>query len=101
VDVISQGREPKRDGRLPLSRRWRIVAGCAVVLVAAVALTAAGLWLRQDTKAANAVSTLTPPPAMPGAAGGTVTKPAFAAVVCSPSTGACSMRITAVRLSKP
>jgi hypothetical protein len=46
VDVISQGRDPKRDFRLPLSRRWRIVAGCAAVLVVAVALTVTGLRLQ-------------------------------------------------------
>jgi hypothetical protein len=31
---VSQGREPKRDFRRPLSKRWRIVARCAAVLVA-------------------------------------------------------------------
>jgi len=38
----------------PLPKRWRVVARCAVVLIAAAVLIAAGLWLRHDTKAANA-----------------------------------------------
>jgi hypothetical protein len=46
VDIISQGRDPKRDFRRPWSKRWRIVAGCAAVLVVAVAVTVIGLRSR-------------------------------------------------------
>jgi hypothetical protein len=54
VDVISQGRDPERGFRLPLSRRWRIVAGSAVVLVAAVALTVTGLRLTRGAGTSGA-----------------------------------------------
>ena len=94
VDVISQGREPRGSFLPPLPKRWRIAAGCAVALVVVVALTAGGLWLRHDTQVANAAATRTPPPGAPGADGVSIRKPFFASVVCAPSTGACSMRIT-------
>jgi hypothetical protein len=64
VDVISQGRDPKRNFRLPLSRRWRIVAGCAAVLVAAVALTVTGLRLGHGAGTSGASGA-------PGVTGGT------------------------------
>jgi hypothetical protein len=57
VDVISQGRDPKRDFRLPLSRRWRIAAGCAAVLVVAVALTVTGLRLTRGAGTSGAPGT--------------------------------------------
>jgi hypothetical protein len=65
VDVISQGRDPTRGFRLPLSRRWRIVAGCAVVLVAAVALTVTGLRHGAGTSGAPGTSGVTGGVAVP------------------------------------
>jgi len=82
VDVISQGREPKRDFRLPRlrlppSKRWRIAAGCGAALALAAALTVTGLRLGHDA-----------------GTGRTGVAPAF--VICSPSTQTCSVRITIV-----
>lgn len=96
MDVISQGREPKRDFRLPRfplppPKRWRIVAGCAAVLALAAALTVTGLRLRHDAGAASAAGAA---PGSTAGAGRTGVVPTF--VICSPSTQACSVRITII-----
>jgi len=98
VDVISQGREPKRDFRLPRmplprSKRWRVVAGCAAVLALAAALTATGLRLRHDAGAPSSAAAA-PAPGSAAGAGRTGVVPTF--TICSPSTQTCSVRITVV-----
>jgi hypothetical protein len=102
VDVISQGREPKRDFRLPLSRRWRAVAGCAVVLAVAAVLMVTSLRLRHDGRAASAAAASPTAPA-PVQLTRTRSQPDF--VVCSPSRAVCSYRLiivngTAYRLTQ-
>ena len=99
MDVISQGRDPKRDFRLPLSRRWRIVAGCAAVLVVAVALTVTGLRLTRGagTSGASSVTggTAAPapqPPALP--LGQLPAGPAF--MVCAKSADGCTNKLIIV-----
>jgi hypothetical protein len=93
LDVISQGREPKRDFRpsLSLPGRWRIAAGVAAVLVIAAVLAVVALRPRHVT--------LRPGAGVPGSAE-LIPAPApgnsrsFA--VCVPSTGACSIRVIVV-----
>jgi len=96
VDVISQGREPERDYRpprlpVPRSKRWRILTGCAAAAILATALTVTGIGLGHDTGTGGAS---TAAPGSPAATGSPGAAPAF--VICSPSTGACSVRITIV-----
>jgi hypothetical protein len=98
-DVIGQGREPERE-RPPLPRRWR-AAGWALAAVAALGVGVA--WIHHGTGAPGAPgATRASGAAAPTAAGGSVwvmpadvlpvpqAQPAI--VICSPSTGACSMR---------
>jgi hypothetical protein len=96
VDVISQGREPERDFRLPQARRWR--GAGAVLAVVAAGLAVTGLGMRHGAGLADA-----PPPAASAAPQVfTPLVPGYelplpqshpATVVCSPSSGSCSMRI--------
>jgi hypothetical protein len=102
VDVISQGRDPKRDFRLPLSRRWRIVAGCAAVLVVAVALTVTGLRLghgagTSGTSGASGVTggTAVPAQQLPALPVGQLPAgPAF--MVCAKSAHGCTNKLIIV-----
>lgn len=99
MDVISQGRDPKRGFRLPLSRRWRIVAGCAAVLVVAVALTVTGLRLSHGAGAPGAASvtggTAVPAQQMPALPLGQLPAgPAF--MVCAKSAHGCTNKLIIV-----
>jgi hypothetical protein len=99
VDVISQGRDPKRDFRLPLSRRWRIAAGCAAVLAVAVALTVTGLRLSRGagTSGASGVTGGTAVPArqMPALPQGQMPAgPVF--MVCAKSADGCTNKLIIV-----
>jgi hypothetical protein len=102
VDVISQGRDPKRDVRRPLSRRWRIVAGCAAVLVVAVALTVTGLRLSHGAGAPGAPGaasvtggTAVPARQMPALPLGEMPAgPAF--MVCAKSAQGCTNKLIIV-----
>jgi len=102
VDVISQGRDPKRDFRLPLSRRWRIVAGCAAVLVVAVVLTVTGLRLGHGagTSGASGASSVTGGTAAPAQQlpvlplGQTPAGPGF--MVCAKSAHGCTNKLIIV-----
>jgi hypothetical protein len=102
VDVISQGRDPKRNFRLPLSRRWRIVAGCAAVLVVAVALTVTGLRLGPGagTSGASGASSVTGGTAVPAQRmpvlplGQLPAGPAF--MVCAKSVHGCTNKLIIV-----
>jgi len=97
VDVISQGRDPKRDFRLPLSRRWRIVAGCAAVLVAAVTLTVIGLRTSHDagTTGAPGTAAVAPPP-LPRLLPQAQIARMPTLVVCSPSPHQCTNKFIIV-----
>ena len=102
MDVISQGRDPKRDFRLPLSRRWRIVAGCAAVLVVAVALTVTGLRLSRGagTSGTSGASSVTGGTAVPAQQlptlklGQQPAGPAF--MVCAKSAHGCANKLIIV-----
>jgi hypothetical protein len=99
VDVISQGRDPKRDFRLPLSRRWRIVAGCAAVLVAAVTLTVIGLRTSHGagttgTTGAPGAAAVPPLPAPAPLTEVTYARAPF--VFCEPSMRKCVNRIIVI-----
>lgn len=112
LDVISQGRDPKRNFRLPPSRRWRVALAVAAVLGVAAVLAATGVSLRHGTRspdAAAASATPVPPASVPtatmvalpfGGGNSMVEIPAPAGnqsfVVCSPSTEARSTRIIIV-----
>jgi hypothetical protein len=97
VDVISQGRDPKRDFRLPLSRRWRIVAGCAAALVAAVTLTVIGLRTSHDTGTTGApgAAAVAPPP-LPRLLPQAQIARMPTLVVCSPSPHQCTNKFIIV-----
>ena len=97
MDVISQGRDPKRDFRLPLSRRWRIVAGCAAVLVAAVTLTVIGLRTSHDagTTGAPGTAAVAPPP-LPRLLPQAQIARMPTLVVCSPSPHQCTNKFIIV-----
>jgi hypothetical protein len=102
MDVIGQGREPERDSRPPLPRHWR-VAGWALAVAAVVAVI--GLGLRHGTGSPDpAASAPTAPATWAVTQGGSmvaaVQVPSPVAiggepviVNCSPSTGACSVRL--------
>ncbi len=94
MDVISQGREPRRDPRrsLSLSKRWRIGIGVALVVVVAV-LGVAGLRLRHaaGTPGATVAPETIPTSRVLNEAPAPVGNQAF--FVCDPSTGQCSVRI--------
>jgi hypothetical protein len=98
VDVIGQGREPERDYR-PLSGRWR-VAGWALAIAAGVAVL--GFGLRHGAGSAGsglATATAPPPVSAPLVPGYELPLPQRhpAVVVCSPSSGSCSMRVIFTR----
>jgi hypothetical protein len=97
VDIISQGRDPKRNFRLPLSRRWRIVAGCATVLVVAVALTVIGLRTSHDagTPGAPGAAAVSPPPLPPLLPQAQVANMP-SVVVCSPSPHQCTNKLIVI-----
>jgi hypothetical protein len=98
VDVISQGRDPRRNFRLPLSRRWRIVAGCAAVLVVAVALTVTGLRLGRGAGTSGAAGvtggTAVPEHPVPVPQGQLPAGPAF--MVCAKSADGCTNKLIIV-----
>ena len=109
-DVIGQGSGPEREPRPPLPRRWRI-AGWALVAVAAGA-GVIGLGLRPGagpprSAAASPTAPHTWAVAQGGIAGATVAgvqAPVMAfsvsaggpGMICSPSTGTCSIRVQVV-----
>jgi hypothetical protein len=103
-DVIGQGREPEADPRPPLPRRWR-VAGWALAAVAGLAVVGVGLRHGSASPGAppGSAGSTTPPAAVAGggAPASVSLVPAAvlplpqshaAFVMCSPSTGVCSMR---------
>lgn len=103
-DVIGQGREPERDVPPGLSRRRRVVARTLVGVVAAAAVTGIGLQhVHHDPGAADSsASSATAGTGAAAGRAGTSLLPAAvlpvpqahpAAVICAPSTGACSMRL--------
>ncbi len=109
MDVIGQGREPERDPR-PLARRWR-VAGWGLAVVAVLGVI--GLGLRHGGGSPGSAASATAAPATWAVAHGGIAELAVAAVqgpvmalavsaggpgmICSPSTGACSVRVQAVQ----
>ena len=105
-DVIGQGREPERDHRPRFPRHWRIAGWAMVALAAGVAVL--GLSREHGAPAGPSRAAATAPAtwaiAQGGILGATVTGVqgpvmAFAAaaggpgMVCSPSTGACSVHV--------
>jgi hypothetical protein len=106
-DVIGQGHEPERDRRAPLPRHWRIAGWAMAGVVAGLAV----LGLSRGHGSAPTGSSSTPaaaPATWAVAQGGVVAVAvsggqgpviAFAAaaggpgMVCSPSTGACSVHV--------
>jgi hypothetical protein len=107
-DVIGQGRGPERDPRPPLPRHWRVAAWAMAGVVAGLAVF--GLSRQHGagspgSSRASASAPATWPAAQGGIAGvmftGVQGPIAFAAsaggpgMVCSPSTGACSVRVQA------
>ncbi|HXC85265.1 MAG TPA: hypothetical protein VNV62_25770 [Trebonia sp.] len=114
-DVIGHGREPERDPRPPLPRHWRIAGWAMVGLVAVLAV----FGLSRGYGAGSPGSSKEPasaPATWAVAQGGiigvmftSVQQPviAFAAaaggpgMVCSPSTGACSVRVQGEQRAAP
>lgn len=101
-DVISQGRgrEPERDYRPRQARRWR--GAGAVLAVVAAGLAVTGLGMRHGTGSpggALATATAAPHPFVPLVPGWELPLPQRhpATVVCSPSSGSCSMRMVLLR----
>jgi hypothetical protein len=106
-DVIGQGHEPERDRRPPSPRHWRIAGWAMVGLAAAVAVLGlsrehGGASTGSSGKQATAPATWAiAQGGIVGAAVNGVQGPviAFAAaaggpgMVCSPSTGACSVHV--------
>jgi hypothetical protein len=108
MDVIGQGREPERDPR-PLARRWR-VAGWGLAAVAVLGVI--GLGLRHGAGSPGSAPSATAAPATSAAGQGGFAESAVTAVqgpvlafaqtaggpgmICSPSTGACSIRVRIV-----
>jgi hypothetical protein len=105
-DVIGQGREPERDPRPRLPRHWRIASWAMVGLAAGLAVL--GLSREHGAPTGSSRAQATAPATWAVAQGGFlgatmagVQGPvmAFAAaaggpgMVCSPSTGACSVRV--------
>ena len=101
MDVISQGREPRRDPRrsLSLSKRWRVGIGVAAAVAAVLAM--ACVSLRHGTGAPGGAAA----PSSPGAPGAraVVTDPlgTHNFFVCAPSTGLCFKRIDVISLTIP
>jgi len=96
VDVISQGRGPERDYRLPQARRWR--GAGAVLAVVAAGLAVTGLGLRHGAGLADTPAptvSAAPRVVAPLVPGWKLPLPQShpATVVCSPSSGSCSMRM--------
>jgi len=101
-DVISQGREPDREPRLLLPRRWRIGGGILLAVAAGLAVivlaprhTATGTAPRAAPTPAPSVSVnlTTVPPASGIAFPALQPRNNAVIVVCAPSTGACSVRL--------
>lgn len=95
VDVIGQGREPERGYRPPLSGRWRL-AGWALAVAAGLAVIGVGLLHGAGSPgSALATPTALPPVSAPLVPGYELPLPQRhpATVVCSPSSGACAMRM--------
>jgi len=105
-DVIGHGRGPERDPRPPLPRRWRI-AGWAMVGVV-VGLAVFGLSRERGGGSPSAARESASAPATWAVAQGGIVGVMFTGVqgpmafttsaggpgmVCSPSTGACSVRV--------
>jgi hypothetical protein len=105
LDVIGQGREPERESRLPLSRRWRVVAGAVAMLAVGAVLAVTGVGHRHGTGAPTGTGA-TPGAGVAGAmlVTGTASAPpktptqvfipggTRVLVVCSPATGSCLRR---------
>jgi hypothetical protein len=101
-DVIGQGREPDRDPRLPLPRHWRIGGGILLAVAAGLAV----IVLAPRHPATGTAPAVTPTPSSSAQIEVRVLPPSGIAfptlplprnnaviVVCSPSTGACSVRL--------
>jgi hypothetical protein len=112
-DVIGHGRGPERDPRPPLPRHWRIAGWAMVGVVAGLAVF--GLS-REHGAGSPGRSPAAAPATWAAAQGGVigamytgVQQPviAFAAsaggpgMVCSPSTGACSIRVLGEQAAAP
>ncbi len=120
LDVIGSGREPERDPRPPLPRRWRLAALALAVVAAGLAVTGVELHhaagSRGPAPPAGASPASVAPPAVPAPAPVAVPVPVQALVplpplpsplsgpslahaqgvltiACAPSTGACSVRL--------
>ena len=102
MDVISQGREPRRDPRRSLSpsKRWRIGIGVATAVAAVLAV--ACVSLRHGTGAPGGTAVLSAP-AAPARVSAGVTDPlgTHNFFVCAPSTAHCYARINVISLTIP
>jgi hypothetical protein len=96
VDVISQGSEPERDYRLPQARRRRGAGAVLAVVAAGLAVTVLGMRhgagladspLPAASAAPRVLAPLVPGYMLP------LPQSHPATVVCSPSSGSCSMRM--------
>ena len=92
LDVISQGREPRRDPRrsLSLSKRWRIGIGAAAAVAAVLAVACLLLRHAAGTPGATVAPEITPTSRVLNAGPAPAGNQAF--FVCDPSTGQCSVR---------
>jgi hypothetical protein len=108
-DVIGQGREPERASRPPLTRHWRIAGWAMVGVVAGLAVfglsrehgagtpgssraqpTAPATWAIAQGGVLGAMATGVQAPVLAFAPAG-----GGPGMVCSPSTGVCSVRVSA------
>jgi hypothetical protein len=100
-DVISQGPDPDREPRSRLPRHWRIGAGillAAAVGVAAIVLAPRHVAIRPAPGATNVPPASVVPAIINFSAQGNIPAPPLprnnaSIVVCSPSTGTCSVRL--------
>lgn len=122
LDVIAQGREPERNPRPPLPRRWRLAALALAVVAAGLAVTGVELHHAPGSRgnsappASASPASVAPVPAVPVPAPVAVPVPVQAlvplpplpsplsgpslahaqqviTVACATSTGACSVRL--------
>jgi hypothetical protein len=107
LDVISQGREPRRDPRrsLSLSKRWRVGIGVAAAVAAVLAVACVSLRHGTGAPGGAAASSARSAPSASSAPGGAAavtdrlgTHNFF---VCAPSTAHCYARINVISLTIP